>query len=258
MIPISDENPTRLTPFVSWALIAACVAVFFWELTFDERDSQALIFSLGFIPKNFFEQSAAHAVYPIPAWLTIFTSMFMHGGFLHVGGNMLYLWVFGNNVEDAMGHARFLFFYLICGVAAALSEGLVSPEFGRADVRGVGGNLRRSGLICSGLSADPHHSDHSAGNSSLSDENFGVLCGRILVSAAGAERIHHGAGRAGHRVDGACWRVCDGIGADACALAISSVRPLPPRAVGLERYGNPSCLLWTFCNGSRFWRTRKS
>jgi membrane associated rhomboid family serine protease len=128
MIPISDENPTRVTPFVTWSLIAACVAVFFWELTFDERDSQALIFSLGFIPKNFFEQSAAPSVYPIPAWMTIFTSMFMHGGFLHVGGNILYLWIFGNNVEDAMGHARFLCFYLLCGVAAALSEGLISPD----------------------------------------------------------------------------------------------------------------------------------
>jgi membrane associated rhomboid family serine protease len=128
MIPISDENPTRLTPFVTWALIAACVAVFFWELTFDERDSQALIFALGFIPKNFFEHPAAQTLYSVPAWLTIFTSMFMHGGFLHVGGNMLYLWIFGNNVEDAMGHARFLFFYLICGAAAALSEGLVSPD----------------------------------------------------------------------------------------------------------------------------------
>jgi membrane associated rhomboid family serine protease len=129
MIPISDENPTRLTPFSTWALIAACVAVFFWQLTFDERESRALIFSLGFIPKNFFEPAATATLFGIPwPWLTIFTSMFLHGGFLHVGGNMLYLWIFGNNVEDAMGHARFLFFYLICGVAAALSEGIVSPD----------------------------------------------------------------------------------------------------------------------------------
>ena len=128
MFPISDENPTRLTPLVTWALVAACIVVFFWELTFDERDSQALIFSLGFVPKNFFGPPAAHIPSGIPGWATIFTSMFLHGGFLHVGGNMLYLWIFGNNVEDAMGHARFLLFYLICGVAAALSEGLISPD----------------------------------------------------------------------------------------------------------------------------------
>jgi membrane associated rhomboid family serine protease len=127
MIPISDENPTRVTPFVTWALIAACVGVFFWQLTFDEQQSQALMLTLGFVPKTVFGAGAAgrDGIWP---WLTIFTSMFLHGGFLHVGGNMLYLWIFGNNVEDAMGHARFLLFYLVCGVAAALSEGMVSPD----------------------------------------------------------------------------------------------------------------------------------
>jgi membrane associated rhomboid family serine protease len=129
MIPISDENPTRLTPFITWALIAACVAVFFWQLTFNERESQALIFTLGFIPKNLFHESESFTLYGIPwPWLTIITSMFLHAGFLHVGGNMLYLWIFGNNVEDAMGHARFLFFYVVCGVAAALSEGGINPD----------------------------------------------------------------------------------------------------------------------------------
>jgi membrane associated rhomboid family serine protease len=125
MIPISDENPTRVTPFVTWAIIAACVGVFFWELTIDERESQALIVSFGFVPKNLFEGAGRDGIWP---WLTIFTSMFMHGGFLHVGGNMLYLWIFGNNIEDAMGHARFLLFYLFCGIAAALSQGIISPD----------------------------------------------------------------------------------------------------------------------------------
>jgi membrane associated rhomboid family serine protease len=130
MIPISDENPTRLTPYITWALIAACVAVFFWQLTFDERASEALIFALGFVPRNLFGPTASAAYGGLWPWVTIFTSMFMHGGFQHVGGNMLYLWIFGNNVEDAMGHTRFLLFYLICGVAAALSEALVNPDSG--------------------------------------------------------------------------------------------------------------------------------
>jgi membrane associated rhomboid family serine protease len=128
MIPISDENPTRMTPFITWGLIAACAAVFFWQLTFDEHESEELIFTLGFVPRNLFGRVVETDNTGLSPWVTIFTSMFMHGGFLHIGGNMLYLWIFGNNVEDAMGHARFLLFYLICGVAAALSEGIVSPD----------------------------------------------------------------------------------------------------------------------------------
>jgi rhomboid family protein len=129
MIPIADENPARLTPFVAWGIIAACIAVFVWQLSFSEGDAEALIFSLGFVPRNLFDHAVVETVYGIPwPWLTVFTSMFLHGGFLHIGGNMLYLWIFGNNVEDAMGHWRFLGFYLVCGIAAALSEGVVNPH----------------------------------------------------------------------------------------------------------------------------------
>jgi len=129
MIPISDENPTRLTPYMTWALIAACVAVFLWQLSFSQQDAQALIFNLGFVPKNLFDHTGTANIYGILwPWLTLITSMFLHGGFLHIGGNMLYLWIFGNNVEDAMGHGRFLFFYLACGIAAALAEGLLDPH----------------------------------------------------------------------------------------------------------------------------------
>jgi membrane associated rhomboid family serine protease len=129
MIPISDENPARLMPFVTWGIIAACVAAFLWQLSFSERNAEALIFTLGFVPRNLFGEAVRATVYGIPwPWLTLFTSMFLHGGFLHLGGNMLYLWIFGNNVEDAMGHGRFILFYLVCGIAAALSEGLVNPH----------------------------------------------------------------------------------------------------------------------------------
>jgi rhomboid family protein len=129
MIPISDENPTRLTPFITWALVAACVAVFLWQLSFGQQAGQVLMFTLGFVPRNLFDHAVAASIYGIPwPWLTLITSMFLHGGFLHIGGNMLYLWIFGNNVEDAMGHTRFLFFYLICGIAAALAEGLIDPH----------------------------------------------------------------------------------------------------------------------------------
>jgi membrane associated rhomboid family serine protease len=127
MIPISDENPTRLTPLVTWGIILACVVTFLWQLSFSESDGEALFFSLGFVPRNLFDSAMTQTVYGIPRpLLTLITSMFLHGGFLHLGGNMLYLWIFGNNVEDAMGHVRFLLFYLACGIAAALAEGIVN------------------------------------------------------------------------------------------------------------------------------------
>lgn len=129
MIPISDENPTQLKPVVTWGIIFACVATFLWQLSFSEGDGEGLFFALGFVPRNLFDHAVTVSVYGIPwPWLTLITSMFLHGGFLHLGGNMLYLWIFGNNVEDAMGHMRFLIFYFACGIAAALAEGIVNPH----------------------------------------------------------------------------------------------------------------------------------
>jgi membrane associated rhomboid family serine protease len=127
MIPISDDNPAHRTPVVTWSLLIACIATFFWQLSFTEQGAEALIYSLGFTPSEFF----ARAFGPQPdtgAWVTLLTSMFLHGSLMHLGGNMLYLWIFGNNVEDALGHIRFLFFYLTCGVAAALSQAIAEPD----------------------------------------------------------------------------------------------------------------------------------
>jgi membrane associated rhomboid family serine protease len=129
MIPISDENPGLSKPIVTWAIIAGCIAVFFWQLSFSESGEEALVFALGFVPKNLFDHAGTASLFGISwPWFTLITSMFLHGGFLHLGGNVLYLWIFGNNVEDAMGHGRFLAFYLVCGIVAALSEGVVNPH----------------------------------------------------------------------------------------------------------------------------------
>ncbi len=127
MIPISDDNPTRLTPFVTWAIIALCVAVYVWEHELGREMDPALM-ALGFTPAAWFGHARPPAGFvAVPAWATLFISMFLHGSVLHIAGNMLYLWIFGNNVEDAMGHTRFLFFYLICGVAAALTLAYLDP-----------------------------------------------------------------------------------------------------------------------------------
>jgi membrane associated rhomboid family serine protease len=127
MIPISDDNPAKLVPLVTWLIIALCVAVYLWERSLGPEMDSAL-FVLGFVPAFLLH---AHAAPPgfvaISPYATIFTSMFMHGGILHIAGNMLYLWIFGNNVEDAMGHLRFAVFYLVCGVAAALTLAWIDP-----------------------------------------------------------------------------------------------------------------------------------
>jgi membrane associated rhomboid family serine protease len=121
MIPISDENPTTRVPIVNWAIIIACVVVFIWQFSLDQRQSEAVIRSLGFTPRDFFAGAGNGP------WLTLITSMFLHGGLMHLGGNMLYLWIFGNNVEDAFGHTRFFVFYFVCGIAAALAQGIAEP-----------------------------------------------------------------------------------------------------------------------------------
>jgi membrane associated rhomboid family serine protease len=127
MIPISDDNPTKLTPFVTWALIAACVAVYVWE----ERLGLAMpgaFTAYGFIPSQLMSpQLPAPDNAALPPAATIVTSMFLHGSIWHLIGNMLYLFIFGNNIEDAMGHARFLLFYLLSGVVAALTMAMMDP-----------------------------------------------------------------------------------------------------------------------------------
>jgi membrane associated rhomboid family serine protease len=121
MIPIRDELPTARKPFVTVGLIVANCVVFLWEIVHPQAAQQDIFFAYGLIPARLVLdiQALPHIS---PGLLTIFTSMFLHGGFLHVGGNMLYLWIFGNNVEDYLGHFRFILFYLACGVVAALTD----------------------------------------------------------------------------------------------------------------------------------------
>jgi membrane associated rhomboid family serine protease len=127
MFPISDDNPRNITPYVTWALIGACVLVFLWQVSLGQQGGERAIFEFGMIPARLFGYSELSSGGVIPAWATMLTSMFMHGGWLHLGLNMLFLWIFGDNVEESMGHVRYLIFYLACGVAAALAQGLINP-----------------------------------------------------------------------------------------------------------------------------------
>ncbi len=129
MFPISDDNPSRIRPTVTWVLIAACILVFLWQMSLDAGAGRVAVFKLGMIPARLFgfrELPAELAA--TPAWATVFTSMFMHGGWMHLGGNMLFLWIFGDNVEDAMGHVRFALFYLMCGAVAALTQAFLNTD----------------------------------------------------------------------------------------------------------------------------------
>lgn len=112
MLPIGDDNSSRRTvPLVTYALVALNVLFFFVEMS----GGDAFIAKWAFVPRRFLADPAAD-------FLTLFTAMFMHAGWVHLGGNMLYLWIFGDNVEDRFGHAKFAIFYLLCGLAATFAQ----------------------------------------------------------------------------------------------------------------------------------------
>ena len=129
MIPIQDDNPTELTPVVTITFIIVCILVFFYQSSLPPRHAETFVFQYGAIPALLFGEAdlPRSIAVGIPAYGTLLTSMFMHGGWMHLIGNMLYLWIFGNNIEDVMGHARFVVFYMTCGVLAALSHAITDP-----------------------------------------------------------------------------------------------------------------------------------
>lgn len=135
MIPLRDYRPSGAVPYVTLLLIIANGLVFLYQVLlqkepsiFGPRISQADVFILqyGLIPRELVHMRDLPPLIPFPIWTTLFTSMFLHGGIAHIGGNMLYLWIFGDNVEGAMGHLKFLVFYLLCGAIAALAQVAIS------------------------------------------------------------------------------------------------------------------------------------
>ncbi len=127
MLPLHDDNPTTLRPFITVGLIAVCVAVFLYQNSLSEREATLFVLTYGAIPAELFGHGSAPALWAMPHWLTPVTSMFLHGGWMHLIGNMLFLWVFGNNVEDAMGHGRFVVFYGLCGLVAVAAHAASDP-----------------------------------------------------------------------------------------------------------------------------------
>lgn len=145
MIPLHDDNPTQRAPIITIALMVICSLVFFWQYSNTQEDQIQIVNRLGVIPAVLLgslhiDQSQAW----VPASITVFTSMFLHGGWMHLIGNMLYLWVFGNNIEDAMGRGKFILFYLLCGVAAVFAQAIPDPNSG---VPMVGASGAISGVL---------------------------------------------------------------------------------------------------------------
>ena len=125
MIPLRDHIATSRIPYVTYAVVGACVLVFLWQLSLGARAGPEAVYALGAIPAVLFGDARLPAdIAMVPPLATVFTSMFMHGGWMHLIGNMLYMWIFADNVEDSMGHLRFIVFYLLCGVAAVLAQAL--------------------------------------------------------------------------------------------------------------------------------------
>lgn len=155
LLPLHDENPLRRIRFgyLTVAIIVACILVFFYQLSLEPSEAARFIFAFGAVPSVVFGLKALPAeIAQVPASITLLTSMFLHGGLMHLAANMLFLWVLGDNVEDALGHARFVLFYVASGIAAALSHAAVEPG---STVPMIGASGAISGVIGAYLMLHP-------------------------------------------------------------------------------------------------------
>jgi membrane associated rhomboid family serine protease len=145
MLPIRDRLPSRTVPFVTYLLIAANVIAYLWQGALQEAGYVEVMQDFALVPYRFIAS-------PISEASTILTSMFMHGGLMHLGGNMLFLYIFGDNVEDVVGHARYFAFYLLCGLAAAIAQTAFDPT---STVPMVGASGAIAGVLAAYLSLYP-------------------------------------------------------------------------------------------------------
>ncbi|HEY0160065.1 MAG TPA: rhomboid family intramembrane serine protease [Thermoanaerobaculia bacterium] len=147
MIPLRDDNPRRTVPFVNYLLVALNGLAFFWQLSLGQHLQDAL-FQIAFIPARFWLPGNY-----VPDILTIVISMFLHGGLMHIGSNMLYLWIFGDNIEDRLGHFRYLVFYLVCGFLATYAHAIFSPG---SRIPAIGASGAIAGVLGAYLILYPH------------------------------------------------------------------------------------------------------
>ncbi len=128
ILPIKDDNPTITRPWVTLSIVAINSIVFLYSYLLGTHGFDVFTQRIGLIPFEITHAVDAVSPTPIPLYLTIFSAMFMHGGLMHLGGNLLYLWIFGNNVEESLGPIGFLCFYLLCGISATAAHVISSPN----------------------------------------------------------------------------------------------------------------------------------
>ena len=141
MIPLRDDQPSFSSPFINYFLIVLNVLIFMWEISVGHRALNGFLNEFGVIPHQTIAVLTGHSYNsPVTAILPLFTSMFLHGSFLHVAGNILFLWIFGDNVEDYLGHFQYLLFYLLSGLAAAFTHILLNAS-SRLPIIGASGAI---------------------------------------------------------------------------------------------------------------------
>jgi membrane associated rhomboid family serine protease len=154
MIPYKDDNPTRRFPVVTLIVICLNIIIFIVEIV-SPSGMKTITYKYGAIPQSIISFQTQQPLHPL---VTVFTSMFMHGGLFHLGGNMLYLWIFGNNIEDRLGHIRFIIFYLFCGIFAAYSYAITNPS---STIPMVGASGAISGILGAYLLLFPKANVHT-------------------------------------------------------------------------------------------------
>jgi len=152
LLPLKDDIPSEGFPYVTAGLILLNALIFILPVSMG-KNAQTFVTAFGATPYELTRHVDIPPLIQMPVFLTLFTSMFLHGGILHIGGNMLYLWIFGDNVEDAMGSVRFMIFYILCGVIAALAHIAIYPE---STTPMVGASGAISGVLGAYLLLYPH------------------------------------------------------------------------------------------------------
>jgi membrane associated rhomboid family serine protease len=146
VFPLYDENPTRITPYLTYGLIGMNVLVFFHELSLSNAQLEQFFQIYAVIPQQLTNNFAGE-------WTTLFTSQFLHGGWWHLISNMVFLWVFGNNIEDRLGHVKYLIFYLSCGALAALCQWAIGIN---SAIPSLGASGAISGILGAYIIRFPH------------------------------------------------------------------------------------------------------
>ena len=145
MFPVGDDRvPGGPPPLITVGLVVLNVLAFLFELSQPSGALQSFIQAWGVVPREYAQAHDIAPMIPLPFWSTLITSMFLHGGWMHLGGNMLYLWIFGDNVEDRFGHFKFLIFYLLTGIAATFAQYYVMPD---SSVPNVGASGAIAGIL---------------------------------------------------------------------------------------------------------------